>query len=65
MLVAEYSYERDIQVKQQEAKEEGMLLTARIFQLIKSSPDITNIQAAEQLGCTPENVENVRKMFEI
>ena len=85
MLIAEYSYEKDIQIKQQEARAEGkregiregkregkregraegMLLSARIFQLIKSAPSLTDSQAAEKLGCTPEEVENARKMFEI
>ncbi len=67
MLIAEYSYERDIQVKQEEAKqegrEEGMILTAKIFRAIKQNSDLTNEQVAEKAGCTVQDVENVRGMF--
>ena len=43
MLIAEYSYEEDIQVKQQEAeqqgrtkgRQEGLILSGRIFQTVK------------------------------
>ena len=65
MLIAEYSYEKDIQVKQREAKEEGMLLSARIFRIIKECPAKTNAQVAEEAGCMVEDVANTRKMFEI
>ncbi len=63
MLIAEYSYEKDIQVKQEEAKQEGMLLTAMIFRAIKQNPDFTNEQVAEEAGCTVQDVENTRRMF--
>ncbi len=71
MLIAEYSYERDIQVKQEEAKqegrkegrEEGMILTAKIFRAIKQNSDLTNEQIAEKAGCTVQDVENTRRMF--
>ena len=73
MLIAEYSYEKDIQVKQREAREYGRalgrkeerLLLGKIFQLIRKSPDITDSQAAEVLGCTPEDVGDARKLFGI
>ncbi len=79
MLIAEYSYEKDIQVKQEEAKqegreegrkegrkegrEEGMILTAKIFRAIKQNSDLTNEQIAEKVGCTVQDVENTRRMF--
>ena len=81
MLIAEYSYEEDIEVKQQEAmligerrgkklgeqsgKRKGILLSGMIFQAVKKSPDLTNSQIARDLDCTIEDVKNVRKMFEI
>ena len=81
MLTAEYSYEKDIQVKQWEARMAGMeegiekgiekgraeerFMLGQIFRLIKKSPDLTDEQVAEALGCTLEEVENIRKIFEI
>ena len=77
MLTAEYSYEKDIQVKQWEARMAGMeegiekgraeerFMLGQIFRLIKKSPDLTDEQVAEALGCTLEEVENMRKIFEI
>ena len=35
MLIAEYSYEEDIQVKQEEAMQQGMILSGEIFQKVK------------------------------
>ena len=69
MLIAEYSYEEDIQVKQQEArqegKREGIILSADVFRMVKKNPDLTNVQIAENLGCSVEDVESTRKMFGI
>ena len=73
MLIAEYSYEKDIQVKQEEAMqigrkqgiEQGMLLSGQIFRLIKESPDLTDSQVAKALGCRLEDVGSVRKMLGI
>ncbi len=69
MLIAEYSYEEDIQVKQQEAeqqgRQEGLILSGRIFQTVKSYPNLTNEQIAAEVGCEPEKVESTRKMFGI
>ena len=81
MLIAEYSYEEDIQVKQQEARQEGILqgvqqgiqqgvqqgliLSGKIFQAVRKIPDITNEQIAKNLGCSIEEVESTRKMFGI
>ncbi len=71
MLIAEYSYEEDIQVKQQEAmqkgreagREEGLILSARIFQAIQRNPGFTDAQVAEMVGCSPDDVESARKAF--
>lgn len=75
MLIAEYSYEEDIQVKQQEAiqqgrqegrregRQEGVILSGKIFQTIKNYPDLTDRQIADEVGCNEETVKNVREMF--
>lgn len=69
MLIAEYSYEEDMQVKLQEGiwqgRREGITLSADIFQMVKKNPDLTNVQIAESLGCSVEDVESTRKMFGI
>ena len=81
MLIAEYSYEEDIQVKQEEARQEGLLqgiqqgvqqgvqqgliLSGKIFQTVREIPDLTNEQIAKNLGCSVEEVESTRKMFGI
>lgn len=77
MLIAEYSYEEDIQVKQQEAeqlgrakgrqegRQEGLILSGRIFQTVKTNPDLTNEQISAEVGCELEEVESTRKMFGI
>lgn len=65
MLIAEYSYEKDIEVKQQEGRQEGLLLSAQIFQAVKRTPDSSDEQIAQDVGCTIEEVQNTRKMFGI
>mgnify|MGYP002510530087 FL=1 len=73
MLIAEYSYEEDMQVKQEEARQEGIwqgrregiTLSADSFQMVKKQPDLTNKQIAKNLSCSVEDVESTRKMFGI
>lgn len=65
MLIAEYSYEKDIEVKQREAKQEGLLLSAHIFQAVQRNPGASNTQIAYEVGCTEEEVQSTRKMFGI
>ena len=69
MLIAEYSYEKDIQVKQEEAlqlgEKKGIILSSKVFQAVKENPDFTNKQIASKVACTVENVKDVRKMFSI
>ena len=73
MLIAEYSYEEDIRVKQQEAeqlgrirgRQEGLILSGRIFQIVKRTPGLTNEQISAEIGCEAEEVESARKMFGI
>lgn len=77
MLIAEYSYERDIQIKKEEARQagrqegmregrqEGMILSARIFHELRDNPEASDEQIAERLGCSMEDVNNTRKMFGI
>ncbi len=79
MLIAEYSYEEDIEVKQQEAWEEalqigekegekkgeknGILLAGKIFQEIEKDPNLTNREISKNIGCSIRNVKDVRKVF--
>jgi len=63
MLIAEYSYEEDIQVKQEEAMQQGMILSGEIFQKVKKNPKFTNRQIAEEVGCSESAVRNVKKIF--
>ena len=75
MLIAEYSYEEDIQVKQQEAmkkgqeegwkegRKEGLVLSAQIFRTLQRNPDFTDTQIAEMVGCSTDDVESTRKSF--
>ena len=69
MLIAEYSYEEDIQVKQEEAMQQGIqkgiILSGKIFQMVKKNLNLTNEQIALKLGCSVEEVESTRKMFGI
>ena len=69
MLIAEYSYEEDIQVKQEEAMQQGIqkgiILSGKIFQMVKKNLNLTNEQIALNLGCSVEEVESTRKMFGI
>ncbi|TGY95137.1 hypothetical protein E5329_16365 [Petralouisia muris] len=47
----------------QEGIQEGILLTGKIFQKVKSNPGYKNEQLAKELGCTVEDVKSARKMF--
>ena len=63
MAMAEYSYEEDIQVKQQEAMQKGLVLSAQIFRTLQRNPDFTDTQIAEMVGCSTDDVESTRKAF--
>lgn len=77
MLIAEYSYEKDIQIKQQEAKQEGIqegiyegwdkaiILSGKIIGELKQNPLLTSTQIAEKLGIEPETVEDIRKKLDL
>ena len=81
MLIAEYNYEEDIQVKQEEAMQigeqkglqkgmqkglqRGVALSGQVFQMLKKDPGLTDEQVAEEAGCTVEDVGKVRKAFGI
>ncbi len=56
MAMAEYSYEEDIQVKQQEAMQKGLVLSAQIFRTLQRNPDFTDTQIAEMVGCSADDV---------
>lgn len=60
MLIAEYDYETDMQVKQEEAREEGREEIFHIIQTLKKYPLDTDDQIAKRIGCTENIVRNVR-----
>ena len=72
MLIAEYSYEKDIQIKQQEARQEGwdegwdegILLSGKILGELRKNSLITNEQIAERIGCPLETVEEIRRKLD-
>lgn len=49
----------------QEGIQEGILLTGKIFQKVKSNSGYKNEQIAKELGCTVEDVKSARKMFDL
>ena len=51
--------------KRKEGREEGLILSARIFQTVQKKPGLTNAQIAMEIGCNTEEVESTRKMFGI
>ena len=63
MLIAEYSYEEDMQVKQEEAMQQGMILSGEIFRKVKENPKLSNRQISEEVGCSESAVRNVKKIF--
>ncbi len=63
--VAELLLEEGRQEGRQEGRREGLILSGEIFQLVRSRPDFTNEQIAEELGCNMKEVESTRKMFDI
>lgn len=69
MLIGEYSYERDMQVKQEEAREEAreeiMQLTVKIIQSLKKYPLETNAQIAKRLGCALDLVADIRNSLDL
>ncbi len=62
MLLGE---QRGLEKGMQKGTQRGILLSGRIFQAAKGNPALTDVQIAEEVGCTVEEVENVRKMFDL
>ena len=65
MLLAEYNYETDIQVKQEEAWKEGrqytLILMKKIVRDLKTDPSISNEELARKAGCTVSEAAEIRK----
>ncbi len=49
MLIADYSYEEDMQVKLQEGIWQGITLSADIFRMVKKNPDLANVQIVKNI----------------
>lgn len=72
MLMAEYSYEKDIQIKQEEARLEGekrgekrgekkgLQLSMRIIQTLKEYPLDNDEQIAKRVNCASDIVKDIR-----
>ncbi len=63
--VAELLLEEGRKEGQREGKQEGIILSGRIFQTVKKNPDLNNKQIAQDIGCSVEEVERTRKIFDI
>ncbi len=50
-------------VKFEEGREEGRILTVRIFQEAKANPSSTAEEIAEKVGCKAQEVSDTLKMF--
>ncbi len=40
-----------------EGREEGLILSGKIFRVVSECPDLTNERIAEEVGCSVEEVE--------
>ena len=73
MLMAEYSYEKDIQIKQEEARLEGeqrgekkgLQLSMRIIQALKEYPLDSDEQFAKRIDCAPDIIKDIRKSLNL
>ena len=81
MLMAEYSYEKDIQIKQEEARLEGekrgeergeqrgekkgLQLSMRIIQALKEYPLDSDEQIAKRIDCAPDIIKYIRKSLNL
>ena len=77
MLMAEYSYEKDIQIKQEEARLEGekrgeqrgekkgLQLSVRIIQALKEYPLDSDEQIAKRIDCAPDIIKDIRKSLNL
>ncbi len=77
MLMAEYSYEKDIQIKQEEARLEGekrgeqrgekkgLQLSVRIIQALKEYPLDSDEQIAKRIDCAPDIVKDIRESLDL
>ena len=63
MLMAEYSYEKDIQIKQEEARLEGEKRGE--IQALKEYPLDSDEQIAKRIDCAPDIIKDIRKSLNL
>ena len=56
---------KDILEGRAEGREEGRILTVRIFQTARKNPSYTAEQIAQETGCTVQKVTDTLKMFDM
>ncbi len=49
----------------EEGRKEGLILSGKIFRVVRECSDLTNERIAEEVGCSVEEVESTRKIFDI
>lgn len=49
----------------EEGRKEGLILSGKIFRVVRECSDLTNERIAEEVGCSVEEVESARKIFDI
>ena len=63
--VAELLLEEGREEGRREGRQEGLILSGKIFRVVSECSDLTNERIAEEVGCSVEEVESTRKMFDI
>ncbi len=64
-LLLEEGREEGRREGRREGRQEGLILSGKIFQVVRECSDFTNEKIAEEVGCSVEEVESTRKMFDI
>ena len=49
----------------EEGRKEGLILSGKIFRVVRECSHLTNERIAEEVGCSVEEVESTRKIFDI
>ncbi|MDE7039267.1 MAG: hypothetical protein K2O98_15340 [Lachnospiraceae bacterium] len=65
--IAIIDYESDVKWEKllEEGRKEGLILSGKIFRVVRECSDLTNERIAEEVGCSVEEVESTRKIFDI
>ena len=64
-LLLEEGREEGRREGRREGRQEGLILSGKIFRVVSECSDLTNERIAEEVGCSVEEVESTRKMFDI